>query len=69
MTRQTEPYKFVYALVLAALTSASVIWVGNPWITIALAGVGAVGVYFVPNPDKTPRTDEPAPPWPHDPTV
>ena len=50
---QTEAYKFFYALVLAMLTSASVIWVGNPWLTIALAGLGAVGVYFVPNPVKS----------------
>lgn len=41
--------KFIYAAVFAALTSASVIYVEVPAITIALAAVGAVGVYFVPN--------------------
>lgn len=41
--------KAIYAAVLAGLTSASVIWVGNPYITIGLAALGAIGVYFVPN--------------------
>lgn len=61
MTPKTEPYKFVYAFVLAALTSASAIWTDIPWLTVALAAVGAVGVYFVPNPIKTTTPDDPGP--------
>jgi hypothetical protein len=48
----TQPYKAVYAFVLATLTAASGIWLDNPWLTLALAGVTAVGTYFVPNPPK-----------------
>jgi hypothetical protein len=43
--------KAVYAAILAALTTASALYVGNPLLTIGLAVVLAIGVYVVPNKD------------------
>lgn len=46
----TSPYlKCVVAAVLASLTAASGIWVDQPWLSVALAAVTAVGVYVTPN--------------------
>lgn len=45
-----KPYKAIYAFVMATLTAASGIWLNNPYLTMALAGLTAVGTYFVPNP-------------------
>jgi len=45
-----RPYKAIYTIVLAALTAAAGIWVGNVYLTGALALLTAVGTYFVPNP-------------------
>lgn len=63
---KTEPYKFIYALVFAAATTASSIYTDMTWLTIVLAALTAVGVYFVPNP---PKPDSPSNPNPGGPTV
>lgn len=46
----SRPYKAIYAAIMAGLTAASGIWVGNPYLTIALATLTAVGTFVVPNP-------------------
>lgn len=51
-----KPYKAIYAFVLATITAATGVWVGNPYLTMALAVVTALGTYFVPNPITT-QTD------------
>lgn len=49
------PYaKAIYAAILAALTAATAIYVGNPALTIALAAASALGVLFVPAPGYVP---------------
>lgn len=47
-----RPWKAIYAFVFATLTAASGIWMDNPYITLALAGLTAVGTYLVSNPLK-----------------
>ena len=44
------------AIVLAGITAAQAIWVGNPYLTIAGAVLTAAGVYLVPNEPATTTT-------------
>lgn len=41
--------KAVAAAILAGLTAAASFWPGNHWVTIAIAVVTVLAVYFVPN--------------------
>lgn len=45
----SEYAKAWVALVLAGVTAAQAIYVGNPWLTIAGAILTAAGVWRVPN--------------------
>lgn len=47
--KAAEYAKAIYAMLVAALTAAAAIFVGNVYLTIALAALVPLGVYFVPN--------------------
>jgi hypothetical protein len=53
--------KAIVAFVLACITGLQEVYLGNPWLRIALIVVSAAAVYLVPNftpePEKEPVTN------------